>query len=40
MKKLKTNNNGNVASYIPQLAEVDPNKFSISICFVKNYLLN
>jgi glutaminase len=39
-EKLKTNNNGNVASYIPQLAEVDPNKFAISICFVDGKIIN
>ena len=31
---LKENNEGNVATYIPQLANVDPNKLAISVCFV------
>jgi glutaminase len=38
--KLKTNNDGNVATYIPQLANVDPNKFAISVCFVNGKTIN
>jgi glutaminase len=37
---LKNNNQGNVASYIPQLAEVDPKKFAISICFIDGKTIN
>ena len=29
------NNNGNLANYIPQLAKVNPDLFSISICDIK-----
>ena len=30
--ELKTNKDGDVADYIPQLAEVTPDLFGISIC--------
>ena len=39
-EKLKKNDEGEVASYIPQLAEVDPNKFSISVCLVNGKIIN
>ena len=32
--ELKKTNTGNVANYIPQLANVDPNKLAVSVCFV------
>ena len=31
---VRLNESGNVASYIPQLAKVPPNKFGVSICTV------
>lgn len=31
-KKVKSNNSGNLASYIPQLAKADPSIFGISFC--------
>jgi len=38
--KLETNDEGEVASYIPELASVDPSMFSISICDVQGNILN
>ena len=38
--QLKSNNNGDVADYIPQLASVEPNKFAISICHVNGEIEN
>ena len=38
--KLKDNNDGNVATYIPQLANIDPNKFAISVCLVNGKTIN
>ncbi len=34
INEIKDDHNGNVADYIPQLAKVDPNIFSVSICTV------
>lgn len=33
-EEVKTNRNGKVASYIPQLAEVNPDLFAVSICTI------
>ena len=33
-KEVNTLSEGNVADYIPELANVSPDKFAISICFV------
>jgi glutaminase len=37
---ISKNNNGDVATYIPQLAKVNPDLFSISICDVNGELIN
>ena len=34
--ELKSNNDGNVADYIPQLADVNPELFSISVTTIDN----
>lgn len=39
-ENLKNNNGGKVADYIPQLAEVDPKKFAISVCLVNGKTIN
>lgn len=38
--ELKEYNGGNVADYIPELAKVDPNKFSISVCKINGEQFN
>ena len=39
-EELKTNTDGKVADYIPQLASVDPKKFAISVCFINGKSIN
>ena len=37
---LKNNNDGKVADYIPELSNVNPNNFGISVCTVKGEIFN